>query len=227
MKSFKIFAAVSAAAFAVSMIAAPASADSHKKGPTASILPSLLGPIGVAAAVGSTTTSLTWTTIATKTWTYPWTYKPFFGGNIIPQGINATGQYISNVINPHYFNETLHLTKPHNIFKPDVGEHSTSAQYKEKHQQGNKSRSHQGKIVVGCIMGSALGAITAAVRKGTAMGNPLRWRSQAEHEMIVKSGYEKQFELTNGEAATATALCGLGSLALNWQQAAPVVTARY
>jgi hypothetical protein len=73
-------------------------------------------------------------------------------------------------------------------------------------------------------MGSAFGAITAAIRKGNAMGNPLRWRSQAEHEAIVKSGHEKQFELTNKEAATALALCGLGSFALHWpQQAAPVV----
>jgi hypothetical protein len=55
------------------------------------------------------------------------------------------------------------------------------------------------------------------------MGNPLRWRSQAEHEAIVKSGYEKQFELTNGEATTSTALCGLGSLALHWPQKAPAV----
>jgi len=92
-------------------------------------------------------------------------------------------------------------------------------QYKKVAHQ-NKS-SNVGKAVVGCIMGSALGAITAAIRKGNAMGNPLRWRSQAEHEAIVKSGYEKQFELTNDEAATALALCGLGSFALNWQQTAP------
>ncbi|HSL79924.1 MAG TPA: hypothetical protein VK877_09705, partial [Pseudolabrys sp.] len=97
-------------------------------------------------------------------------------------------------------------------------------------QQHTPRSSNQGKLVVGCIMGSAFGAITAAIRKGNALGNPLRWRSQAEHEMIVKSGYEKQFELTNNEAAIALSFCGLGSLALNWQkqQAAPaVVKAKY
>jgi hypothetical protein len=89
-----------------------------------------------------------------------------------------------------------------------------------------KSNSSMGKAVVGCIFGSALGAITSSVRKATAMGNPPRWRSQAEHEAIVRSGYEKQFELTLDEANTAIALCGLGSFALHWEKAAPV-TARY
>jgi hypothetical protein len=86
---------------------------------------------------------------------------------------------------------------------------------KVKHH--SRTSTNVGKAVVGCIFGSALGAITSAVRKGNAMGNPLRWRSQAEHEKILASGYEKQFELTNAEAHTATAFCGLGSFALNWQ----------
>jgi hypothetical protein len=94
-----------------------------------------------------------------------------------------------------------------------------------KHE--TKSKNIHGKAIVGCIMGSAFGAITAAVRKGNAMGNPLRWRSQAEHEAIVKSGYEKQFELTNDEAAIALSFCGLGSLALNWQQAPVAVKAKF
>ena len=94
----------------------------------------------------------------------------------------------------------------------------------KKYKQVNHSRSSKnvGKAVVGCIFGSALGAITASMRKATAMGNPPRWRSQAEHEQIVKSGYEKQFELTSDEANTALALCGLGSFALHWPQTAPV-----
>jgi hypothetical protein len=87
--------------------------------------------------------------------------------------------------------------------------------------------SNRGQFMVACIMGSALGAITAAIRKGNALGNPLRWRSQAEHEAIVKSGYEKQFELTNDEAATALSWCGAGSLTLAWQKQAPVVRAGY
>ncbi|MCC6947780.1 MAG: hypothetical protein IT539_08440 [Bradyrhizobiaceae bacterium] len=94
-------------------------------------------------------------------------------------------------------------------------------------EKTTKSHSNMGKAVVGCIIGSAAGAITASIRKATALGNPPRWRSQAEHEAIVKSGYEKQFELTNDEAQTAVALCGLGSFALHWQQAAPVVKAKY
>ena len=92
------------------------------------------------------------------------------------------------------------------------------------------SGSNAGPLIVGCIFGSALGAITASVRKASAMGNPPRWRSQAEHEKIVASGYEKQFELTNQEAATALALCGLGSFALHWEKKAPapiVVRAKY
>jgi len=89
---------------------------------------------------------------------------------------------------------------------------------KVPHSEQTRSNSAQGKGIVGCIFGSALGAITSSMRKATAMGNPPRWRSQAEHERIVASGYEKQFELTNSEAATSVALCGLGSFALNWPQ---------
>jgi hypothetical protein len=89
---------------------------------------------------------------------------------------------------------------------------------KVHHSQTNRSNSAQGKAIVGCIFGSALGAITSSMRKATAMGNPPRWRSQAEHERIVASGYEKQFELTSNEANTAIALCGLGSFALHWPQ---------
>jgi hypothetical protein len=96
---------------------------------------------------------------------------------------------------------------------------------KVKHH--SRTSTNVGKAVVGCIFGSALGAITAAVRKGNAMGNPLRWRSQAEHEKIVASGYEKQFELTSEEAHLATAFCGLGSFALNWNQAPAAVQTKY
>jgi hypothetical protein len=80
-----------------------------------------------------------------------------------------------------------------------------------KHSTSHKSKLKVGKAVVGCVMGSALGAISASVRKATALGNPPRWRSQVEHEKIVASGYEKQFELTSDEAATALSACGLGS----------------
>jgi hypothetical protein len=105
--------------------------------------------------------------------------------------------------------------------------HGYKVKVHAKKEKFSSRGSSQGKAVVGCIMGSALGAITAAIRKGNALGNPLRWRSQAEHEMIVKSGVEKKFELTNEEAQIALAFCGLGSFALNWQQTAPVVRAGY
>jgi hypothetical protein len=66
---------------------------------------------------------------------------------------------------------------------------------------------HAGKFVVGCIMGSALGAI------GTA------WRvSQAQNR-----------ELTQGEAWTALSFCGLGSFLVASQPVAQprTVAARY
>lgn len=62
-----------------------------------------------------------------------------------------------------------------------------------------------------CIGGSALGLIWAANAKATALGNPPRWRSQAEHERIVASGIEKKYELTNGEAAAIGFTCGAGA----------------
>jgi hypothetical protein len=212
MKSLsKLFGTVVAAALIAGTFAGQASAQSNNNtGPRTGLFGALLGPVGVAAAVGTSTSTMAWTTIATKTWTYPW--KGFVGGAV--QGVNATGQYVHNVLNPHYFNESLHLD---NIFHQKSGVHSTSADYKQHHSKTTKSKLNQGKMIVGCIMGSAFGAITASMRKATALGNPPRWRSQAEHERIVASGYEKQFELTSDEASTALALCGLGSLALNWQ----------
>jgi hypothetical protein len=93
--------------------------------------------------------------------------------------------------------------------------------------QTSKNRMTQGKAVVGCVMGSALGAISASIRKADALGNPISWRSQAEHEAIVKSGYEKQFELTSDESATALSWCGLGSLALHWEAKPVAVAAKF
>jgi hypothetical protein len=226
----KFLATVLAASVASSTMVGLASAhDPKKSGPITSVLPAVAAPIGVGALVGSTTTSLTWSTIHTKVWTYPWTHtKGLFGlpnpTQYITQGAHATGQYLHNVIDPYYFNEHLYLSDPHPLKPGTTGEHKTTADYKKHHQRGDKSRSTQGKIVVGCIMGSALGIISAAARKASAMGNPPRLRSQAEHEKIVASGVEKQFELTNGEASTAAALCGAGTFVLHWpQQAAPVV----
>jgi len=153
--------------------------------------------------------------------------------------VNENAYFIQNAVgkgNPPWVQvtEQAYNNTPVNIFNKkieviqvpkEITKTKTVTKYKEvetKHSAKDESNSSQGKFIVGCIMGSALGGITAAIRKGDAMGNPLRWRSQAEHEAIVKSGYEKQFELTNAEASIAVALCGLGSFALHWQQQAPV-----
>jgi hypothetical protein len=188
----KFVATALAAAFAACMLAAPASANSDKKPTGVGILPALAGPVGVAALVGTTTST---TTLAKyfhfKIWD-SWGWKKIYY-------LKHSGWDVDKYI--HRYKVKVHAKKT----------------------QTSTNRMTQGKAVVGCVMGSALGAISASIRKATALGNPLRWRSQAEHEAIVKSGYEKQFELTNDEAATALAFCGLGSLALHWQKQAPVV----
>ena len=214
----KVIAAALSAALVVSAMPAPAAAqqNNQQQRQGVGIWPLLAG--AGAASLFTTTSTFHWTTIASKTWSFPWAHGPgkfgFFTGNYLPQGVHATGQYVHNVIDPKYFGETLHISNPHQ----SSGTHSTSAKYKQQHSKSSKSI--QGKIVVGCIFGSALATITSAMRKATAMGNPPRWRSQAEHERILASGYEKQFELTLAEANTAMAFCGLGSFALHWPQQA-------
>jgi hypothetical protein len=196
----KIIATVLAAALAVGTITVPASAASDSNKPKTTglgILPALAGPVALGA------------------------------------GISGPSINIFTLHKSFYFKvwqnwgwQKIHYLKAHDwtVYKKVYG-YKVKVHAKKKIPDTNSSA--QGQFVVGCIMGSALGAITAAIRKGNAMGNPLRWRSQAEHEAIVKSGYEKQFELTNDEAATALAFCGLGSFALHWQQQAPVVRAGY
>ena len=212
----KVIAAALSAALVVSTIPAPAAAQQQQQQQQQGlgIWSLLAGPF--AASFFTTTSTFHWTTIATQTWNFPWAHGPgkfgFLTGNYVPQGLNATGQYIHNVIDPKYFGETLHISNPHQ----SSGTHSTSAKYKQQHSKSSKSI--QGKIVVGCIFGSALATIWSAARKGSAMGNPLRWRSQAEHERILASGVEKKYELTLAEANRAMALCGLGSFTLYWPQ---------
>jgi hypothetical protein len=198
---FRIIATALVAAIAASSISLPAFAD-NKKPTIGAIVPALAGPLAVAASIPSTTT------------------HPFF------------------IVKDFHFKiwqkwgwQKLHYLK-------DAGFRVTKTIYKHKivkvHavKKGHYSRTNstQGQAIVGCVMGSALGAITASIRKGNAMGNPLRWRSQAQHEAIVKSGVEKKYELTSDEAATALAFCGLGSLALHWDASpapAAVVKAKY
>ena len=194
----KIIATVLAAVLAVGTISLPASAASDDNKPKGlGILPALAGPLAIGTGMSGSSIS-TWTSHKYFKF-YKWDYS----------GWNK-----------------VHYLKDHNwtVYKKV---HGYKVKVHAKKNFHDVSDSARGQFVVGCIMGSALGAITAAIRKGNALGNPLRWRSQAEHEMIVKSGVEKKFELTNEEAQTALAFCGLGSFALNWQQTAPVVRAGY
>lgn len=200
MKSFsKVLGTVLAAALAISSISVPAFAHDPQKHKGPGILPLLAGPIAAGAAVGTSTKTVTWFTMKT-----------------VPTKTWVNGYWTKVKIGRHWYPKYI---KGH-------WQHGTK-DVKVKHTGSSKSRSNMGKAVVGCIMGSAFGAITASMRKATALGNPPRWRSQAEHERIVASGYEKQFELTNDEAQTAIAFCGLGSLALHWEKQAPVVKAKY
>jgi hypothetical protein len=196
----KLIATVLAAVLAASTIIVPASAASNDNKPKATgfgILPALAGPIAIGTGMSGPSLS-TWTAHKYfKFW--KWDYHGW---------------------------QKVHYLKEHGWYVHKKIHYGKVKVYAKKDQH-NFRGSDQGKFMVACIMGSALGAISAAIRKGNALGNPLRWRSQAEHEAIVKSGYEKQFELTNDEAATALALCGLGSFALNWQKQAPVVRAGY
>jgi len=194
----KIVSTVLAAALAASTIIVPASAASDDNKPKGlGILPILAGPAIIAGTMSGP---------SLHTWTahqYFKFYKWDYSGWQKVYNLKSSGWDVYKKV--HGYKVKVHA-------------------HKQKHDFRS---SNQGKFFVACIMGSALGAITAAIRKGNAMGNPLRLRSQAEHEAIVKSGVEKKFELTNDEAATALSWCGAGSLALNWQQTAPIVRAGY
>jgi hypothetical protein len=221
----KIMSVAVVATFSVSAVASPASAHNPQNYKGTGILPVLGGPVGAAALFPATNT-FNWTTTKFIPWskTFTWTktiyvnQNAYFIQNAVGQGNQPWVQ-----VTQQAYNNT-----PANIFNKKIDIVSTPKEItKTKTIHGKKkvTKSHSrssktvGKAVVGCIFGSALGAITAAVRKGNAMGNPLRWRSQAEHERILASGVEKKYELTNEEAHTAVALCGLGSLTLHWPNA--------
>lgn len=183
----KFVAAVLAMAIASSAMTVSAFAQNPQN--NTGILPGIFGPAAVAALVGTSTT--TWSTVLTKKFFF-YKYNPYGWKKVFY--LKRSGFDID-------------LYKKHKFVKVKASktEHHTS-----------QSKSDMGKAVVGCVMGSALAAITSSIRKASAMGNPPSWRSQAEHEAIVASGSEKQFELTNDESQTALSFCGLGSLALNW-----------
>jgi hypothetical protein len=238
----KIVGVAAIATLAMSVVATAVSAHNptnHKA--AGGIIPALLGPVGAAGAVGTTTSTLHWTTTKMIPWskTFTWTKiiqiptqvqtNTYWIKNVVGQGqgidwVQVNVNAYNNVnLNTHIreirlATETINVPKEITKTKTVNGEKKVT----KNHSKSSKSRSAQGKMIVGCIMGSALGAITASVRKASAKGNPPRWRSQAEHEKIVASGYEKQFELTSQEASTALALCGLGSFALHWEKSVPV-----
>lgn len=178
-----------AVAISTMTVSAFAHDPQNYKGP--GILPALAGPAAAAAIVGTSTSA--WSTVFTKKFFF-YKYNPYGWKKVF---------YLKKA------GFDIDLYKKHKFVKVEATktEHHTS-----------ESKSDMGKAIVGCVMGSAFGAMTSSVRKASAMGNPPHWRSQAEHEKIAASGSEKQFELTNDEAQTAVALCGLGSLALHWPQ---------
>jgi len=191
----KVIAAALSAALVVSAMPAPAAAQQNQQQQQGvGIFPTLLGPIGAAALFPSTSV-FNWTSMLTQKHFYNWS--------------------LQNIVKATHKGIELHKTG----FKVDVDIKKSGIKVKGS-KKVNHSRSSKtvGKAVVGCIFGSALATITSAMRKATAMGNPPRWRSQAEHERILASGYEKQFELTLAEANTAMAFCGLGSFTLHWPQ---------
>jgi hypothetical protein len=193
----KIIGTVLAAAFAASLIVSPASAHNpNQRGPVTSIFPALFGPVGAAALAGPVTTTATWTTMFTKNY--------FFKYYEWPKALHK-----ASWLKKHGFKLDVDFKK-HGV--------KIEGTKTKHHAKAHKSKLKIGKAVVGCVMGSALGAISASIRKATALGNPPRWRSQAEHERIVASGAEKKYELTSDEAQTALALCGAGSFALHWPQ---------
>ena len=76
--------------------------------------------------------------------------------------------------------------------------------------------SSTGKLVVGCIMGSAVGLILASSAKGGGM----KWMTQKEFETTKR---DTRNDLTNDEAATIAFTCGLGAFPVmaSWRQTQP------
>jgi hypothetical protein len=83
---------------------------------------------------------------------------------------------------------------------------------KVSHHGGTRT----GKLIVGCVMGSALGLILASSAKGGGM----KWMSQKEYEDLK---VKVPNPLTNEEAATIAFTCGLGAFPVmaSWRQTQP------
>jgi hypothetical protein len=211
----KVIAATISTAIAVSAISAPAAAQQNQQQRT-TILPTLVGPIGAAALFPATNT-FHWSTTLFKSYNFGWSWtNPI---HAVTKGVHPTLNAVEKAIHlhKHGFDVTKTLDTTGSIKKGSAN-WNVDGKKNVKHSRTSKT---VGKAVVGCIFGSALATIAASVRKASAMGNPPRWRSQAEHEKILASGVEKKYELTLAEANTAMAFCGLGSFTLNWPNQRP------
>jgi hypothetical protein len=79
----------------------------------------------------------------------------------------------------------------------------------KKAPQVNSHGSNGFPWAVACVMGSALGLISASVAKATAAGQPPSWLSQVEYERTRNNNAN---HLTSSEAAGIGFSCGLGAL---------------
>jgi hypothetical protein len=108
------------------------------------------------------------------------------------------------------------LKNPHCAFTPENPPNPEYPKGKGKIKT-ESSGMKTGKIVVGCLMGSALGLITASVVKGGG----LKWMTQKEWEDLK---VKVPNPLTNNEAATIAFTCGLatGPVIANFRKPQPV-----
>lgn len=207
-------------ALSAALLAAPAVADDMRG---ASGL-ALLAPVtvgGGAALIGTSTVVHPFVLTHTQVWNYPWVNKGLLGPNgmltsptgSIGQGINATGQYLSNVANPYYFAETHPVVTsgnpllPGSNAHPKTGNWQTTAKYNERGQTSEQSTAKQGQFVVGCIMGVALGLIADSAHKGGGLKfiEPWVWERMTQAEKTPRP-------LTPDEVAIVAATCGLGAV---------------
>jgi hypothetical protein len=105
------------------------------------------------------------------------------------------------------------LKNPHCGFSP---QNPPSQNYPKVKRPNTDLNPNTGKLVVGCIMGSALGLITASVVKGGG----LKWMTQKEWEDLK---VKVPNPLTNQEATAIALTCGLatGPVIANFRKAPP------
>jgi hypothetical protein len=112
------------------------------------------------------------------------------------------------------------LVNPHCAFSP---QNPPNPNYPKVKQPNADLHPNTGKLVVGCIMGSALGLIAASVVKGGG----LKWMTQKQWEDLK---VKVPNPLTNQEATAIALTCGLatGPVIANFRKAQPAaVKARY